>query len=126
MNCISEINNTQIDNATYIDIIVSIYKYSDNYSKTSGRLWQYYRNEPVLNDTDSTLVNFSGNSAIFKLKEKITGSTGYYGKKNVEIMVPLKYLSNFWRILEMPLINCENNVILTWSENCVISNSAAN
>ena len=79
-----------------------------------------------MNDTDSTLANFSGNSAIFKLKEKITGSTGYYGKKNVEIMVPLKYLSNFWRILEMPLINCENNVILTWSENCVISNSAAN
>ena len=41
-------------------------------------------------------------------------------------MVPLKYLSNFWRTLEMSLINCEINLILTWSENCVISNTAAN
>ena len=50
----------------------------------------------------------------------MTGQTGDDGTKNVEIMVPLKYLSNFWRTLEMPLINCEINLILTWSANCVV------
>ena len=45
--------------------------------------------------------------------------------KDVEIMVPLKYLSNFWRTLEMPLINCEVNFILTWSSTCVITNSTS-
>ena len=56
----------------------------------------------------------------FKFKAKFTGQTGDDGKKDVEIMVPLKYLSNFWRTLEMPLINCEVNLILTWSSTCVI------
>ena len=46
-------------------------------------------------------------------------------KEIFEIMVPLKYLSNFWRTLEMPLINCEVNLILTWSSTCVITNSTA-
>ena len=50
----------------------------------------------------------------------MTGQTGNNGTKNVEIMVPLKYLSNFWRTLEMPLINCEINLLLTWSTSCVI------
>ena len=53
---------------------------------------------------------------------KITGNTSAAGNtKDVEIAVPLKYLSNFWRTPEIPLINCEINLILTWSENCVIS-----
>ena len=57
----------------------------------------------------------------------MTGQTGNDGKKNVEIIVPIKCLSNFWRTLEMPLINCEVNLILTWSERCVIlSNDVAN
>ena len=56
----------------------------------------------------------------FKFKVKITGQTGDDGAKDVEIMVPLKYLSNFWRTLEMPLINCEVNLILTWSSTCVL------
>ena len=51
-------------------------------------------------------------SASFKFKEKITGVTGDNYTKNVEIMVPVKYLSNFWRTLEIPLINCEINLIL--------------
>ena len=54
------------------------------------------------------------------LKQKITGQTNDDGRINVEIMVPLKYLSNIWRTLEMPLINCEVEFILTWSDNCVI------
>ena len=55
---------------------------------------------------------------------KITEKTPYNGNiKDVEIIVPLKYLSNFWRTLEMPLINCEVNLLLTWAKDCVITNS---
>ena len=56
----------------------------------------------------------------FNYKVKFTGQTGNDGTKDVEIMVPLKYLSNFWRTLEMPLINCEVNLTLTWSSTCVL------
>ena len=56
---------------------------------------------------------------MFKIKENTTGQTGNNGKKNVEIMVPLKYLSNFWRTLEIPSINFEINIDLNWYENCV-------
>ena len=63
-------------------------------------------------------------SESFKSKMKITGKTPADGNtKDVEIIVSLKYLSNFWRTLEMPLINCEVNLILTWSKDCVITNS---
>ena len=63
-------------------------------------------------------------SESFKSKIKIKGKTPAAGNtKNVAIIVPLKYLSNFWRTLEMPLINCEVNLILTWSKDCVITNS---
>ena len=64
-------------------------------------------------------------SASLKFKQKITGVTGVTGDdstKNVEIMVPLKYLSNFWRTLDMPLTNCKINLILTWSKKCMLSN----
>ena len=113
-NCISEINNTQVDHAKDIDIVMSMYnliEYS-NYAKTSGSLWQYYRDEPN---------NNLANAESFKFKVKITGKTpNNNNEKDVEIMVPL---SNFWRTLEMPLINCEVNLILTWSSTCVITNS---
>ena len=93
----------------------NLIEYSDNYSKTSGSLWQYYKDDPNDNIADSES---------FKSKVKITGKTPNNGNtKDVEIIVPLKYLSNFWRTLEMPLINCEVNLILTWSRDCVITNS---
>ena len=75
------------------------------------------------------LVNFTDNNLTDSLnfKVKMTGQTGNDGTKNVEIMVPLKNLSNFWRTLEMPLINCEINLILIWSANSVIvSTNVAN
>ena len=100
--CISRINNTDIDNAHDIDIIMPMYnllEYSDNYSKTSGSLWQYYKDDPNDNLTDSES---------FKSKVKITGNTpAAVNTKDVEIIVPLKCSSNFWRTLEIPLINCE-------------------
>ena len=117
-NCKSEINNTQIDNAKGVDIVMPMYKlieYSNNYAKTSGSLWQYYRDEPNVN---------LANSESIKSKIKITGKTPAAGnEKGVEIMVPLKYLINFWRTLEIPLINCEVTLILTWSITFVITNS---
>ena len=100
----------------------NLIEYSDNYSKTSGSLWQYCKDIPAVNN-NGNIVNFNGANATdsFNFKAKITGQTDDDGEiDNVEIIVPLKYLSNFWRILEMPLINCEVNLILTWSENCVI------
>ena len=103
----------------------NLIEYSDNYSKTKGSLWQYYRDESVLTDAGS-LDGFPGNTALFKFKQKITGSTERCGTKAVQIMIPLKYLSNFLTTLEIPLINCEINLILTRSANCVISNAAAN
>ena len=60
------------------------------------------------------------NSASFKFKQEITGQTGNSGTKYVEIMVPLKHLSNFWRALEMPLINCEISIYLKWSKNYIL------
>ena len=93
----------------------NLIEYGDNYAKTSGSLWQYFRDEPDDNLADSES---------FKSKIKITGKTANNdNEKDVEIMVPLKYLSNFWRTLEVPLINCEVNLILTWSSACVITNS---
>ena len=117
-NCISEINNTQVGNAKDIDIVMPMYnliEYSDNYAERSGSLRQYFRDEPDddLEDSES-----------FKSKIKITGKTPNNNNgKDVEIIVPLKYLSNFLRTLEMPLINCKVKLDLTWSSTCVITNS---
>ena len=83
-DCISEINNTQIDNAKDTDIVMPMYnliEYSDNYSKTSGSLWQYYRDEPILND-HGVIADFAAddnNSVSFKFKTKIAGRTGNNG-----------------------------------------------
>ena len=95
----------------------NLIEYSDIYLKTSGRLWQYYRDELAL---DNNIIDVPSKkiSILFKFKEKITGQTRNKGTKNVEIMVPLKDLSSFWRTLEMPLINCEINLQITWSGKC--------
>ena len=123
-NCTSEINNTQIDNAKDIDIVMPMYnliEYSDNYAKTAGSLWQYCKDIPARNANNEIVIFAEDNTTdSFKFKAKITGQTGNDGTKDVEIIVPLKYLSNFWRTLEMPLINCEVNLILTWSSDCVL------
>ena len=78
-------------------------------------MWQYYKDEPNDNLADSTS---------FKSKIKIIGSTSAGGNtKDVKIIVSLKYLSNFWRTLEMALINWEVSLFLTWSSTCVTTNS---
>ena len=87
-------------------------EYSVNYLKTSGGLWQYHREVPNYNITEYES---------FKCKIKITGKTPADGNtKNIKKAVPLEELSNLWRTFEMPLINWEINLILTWSEDSVI------
>ena len=97
-------------------------EYSDKYSKTPGSLLQYCKDIPAVNnDCEIVVFNVSNAADSFNFKIKITGYTNNNGRiDNVKIMVPLKYLSNFWRTLEMPLINCEVELILTWSAGCVI------
>ena len=129
-NCISKINNVLIDNAEDLDIVMPMYnllEYSKNYSKTTGSFWNYYRDEPNSGlGGNNNNVNYSiKDSKSSDYKTSITGKLeGNNAEKEVEIVVPLKYLSNFWRTLNMPLINCEINLILTWSENCVLTNKA--
>ena len=70
--------------------------------KASGVLWLYCRDDPAMNVANCNIVNFDVDNATidsFKIKEKIMCKTGNDGTKNVELMVPLKYLSNFWRTL---------------------------
>ena len=124
-NYISEINNTQVDNAKDLDIVMPMYnliEYSDNYTKTTGSLWQYCKDIPDGSNNNNAILIFAEDNLTdsFNFKVKFTGKTRNNGTKNVEIMVPLKYLSNFWRTLEIPLINCEVNLILTWSSTCVL------
>ena len=85
-------------------------------------MWEYCKDIPAVNNYYE-IVNFAVNNLTdsFTFKVKMTGQTGDDGTEDIEIKVPLKYLSNFWRTLEMILSNCEINLILIWSENCVYS-----
>ena len=129
-SCILKINNTLIDNAEDLDIVMPMYnflEYSKNYSKTTRSFWNYYRDEPNSGlGGNNNNVNYSiKDSKSFDYKTSITGKLENSNtEKEVGIFVLLKYLSNFWRTLDMPLVNCEKNLILTWSENCILTSKA--
>ena len=96
----------------------NLMEYSDNYSDTSGSLWGFKRDE-IVNNAD---VTNDDNAPSFKYKANLIGNTENNGTKNgVKIAVPLKYLSNFWRSLEMPLINCKVELSLNWIERCLLT-----
>ena len=96
----------------------NLIEYSDNYSDTSESLWGFKRDE-IVNNAD---VTNNDNAPSFKYKANLIGNTENNGTKNgVKIAVPLKYLSNFWRSLEMPLINCKVELSLKWIENCALT-----
>ena len=107
-----------VDETDFINITMPMYnliEYSDNYSDTSGSLWQFKRNE-ITNNADVS----NDNAPSFKYKANLIGNTEANGTKNgVKIAAPLKYLSNFWRSLEMPLINCKVELSLNWYERCL-------
>ena len=138
INCISKINGSKIDNLEDLDIVMPMYnllEYCKNYEKTTGSLWNYYRDEPS--------NPLSTNSESFRYKASIVGNTynvdltiiGDGGNpvpnpkydadkaetKETEVVIPLKHLNNFWRNLDILLINCEVEIILTWSTNCVLA-----
>ena len=127
--CITDINDEHVDNADNIDIIMPMYnliEYSDNYSDTSGSLWQFKRVAQNMNNGNP--ANFTtADSTSFKYKSSFFNSLTAADNgvsKNVKIAVPLKYLSNFWRSLEMPLINCKIHLELNWTKDCVMSTVA--
>ena len=100
----------------------NLIEYSDNYSDTSGSLWNFQRDE-IINNAD---VTNDDNAPSFKYKANLIDNTENDGTKNgVKIAVPLKYLSNFWRSLEMPLINCKIEISLKWIENCTLTTTTA-
>ena len=129
--CITHINDEHVDNADNRDIIMPMYnliEYSDNYSDTSGSLWQFKRDEsPVTNAGDLDNVSTT-NSTCFKYKssfiKEFTAVNNNRAFENVKTAVLLNYLSNFWRSLEMPLINCKIHLELNWSKDCVMSTIA--
>ena len=120
--CRTEVNETFADNAPDINIAVPMYiltEYSDNYSDISGSLWQFKKDE-IEGDVDLTVDDnhIPNNLSSFKYKSSfITNRNG------LKIAVPLKILSNFWRSLEMPLINCKVELSLKWYENCILSSA---
>ena len=110
VSCISKINNILIDNAEDLDIVMpmcNLLEYSKNYSKTTGSLWNYYRDEP--NRGANNNINHSiKDSKSFDYKTSTTGKLeGNKTEKEVEIVLPLRHLSNFWRTIDIPLINSE-------------------
>ena len=116
INCISKINGVKIDNAEDLDVVMPMYnllEYSKNYRKTTGSLWNYYRDEPS--------NSLSSYSEYFKCKTNIIGKTPEDSDSltDVKVVISLKHLRNFFSALSIPLINCEVELILTWSNKCV-------
>ena len=137
VSCITRINGELIEDADDLDIVMSMYnllEYSKNYRKTIGSLYNYYRDELSDDADDNNFDNIKVvNSNTFKYKNKITGNNynvdagaqGYDVNKNgtqeVELAILLKYLGNFWRALNIPLISCEVSLEIKWDKNCVIT-----
>ena len=112
--CISKLNNTLIDNAEDLDFVMPMYnllEYSKNYRNTTGSFWNYYRDEPNKESTGcgNGAIKYSvRNSKSFDYRTSIIGTLEDGNtEKEAEIVVPLKHLSNFWKTLDMLLINCE-------------------
>ena len=126
--CNLEINDEHVDTAENLDITMPMYnliEYSDNYQDSSATLYQYKRDEPQEANAINDLT--TNTSSSFKYKVKLLGNQVLHGniaKRSVKVVVPLKYLSNFFRSLEMLLINCKIKLNLTWKKDCVLSADA--
>ena len=115
--CNLEVNDEHVDTAENLDITMPMYnliEYSDNYQDSSATLYQYKRDEPPEANAIADLT--ADNSSSFKYKVELLGNPvldGNIRKRSVKVVVPLKYLSNFFRSLEMSLINCKIKLNLT-------------
>ena len=139
--CNLEINDEHVDTAENLDIVMPMYnliEYSDNYHDSSATLYQYKRDEPP--EADPINVLTVNNSDSFKYKVHLLGNPNTVvtpapaaggnpngiSRLSVKVVLPLKYLANFFRSLEMPLINCKVKLNLTWKKECVLSTNAGN
>ena len=130
--CNLEINDEHVDMAENLDIVMPMYnliEYSDNYQDTSATLYQYKQDEPPEADAVADLTANNSDSLKYKIKllgnvTEVAGNAAGVRRLNVKVVVPLKYLSNFFRSLEMPLINCKIKLNLTWKKECVFSTGA--
>ena len=126
--CNLQINDEHVDAAENLDITMPMYnliEYSNNYQDSSATLYQYKRDEPPDGDPIPNLA--VDNSSSFKYKVNLLGNPvldGAIAKRSIKVVVPLKFLSNFFRSLEMPLINCKIKLNLTWKKECVLSTDA--
>ena len=130
--CNLEINDEHVDTAENLDIVMPMYnliEYSDKYQDSSATLYQHKRDEPPEDDAVADLT--ANNSDFLKYKiellsnlTEVAGNAAGVRRLNVKVVVPLKYLSNFFRSLEMPLINCKIKLNLTWKKECVLSTGA--
>ena len=135
VSCITRINGELIEDADDLDVVMPMYnllEYSKNYRKTIGLLYNYYRDE-LTNDNIPANNVFNNIRVVdlntFKYKNEIignvaAGAAGYDANKNgtqtIELVIPLKYLGNFGRALNIPLISCEVSLELKWNKNCII------
>ena len=128
-SCISKINSTLIDNVEDLDIVMLMYhllEYSQNYSMTSRSLWNYFRDKiDNINDNATDSKSFKYKTKIVRKTPARPGNEGDANRPavptlNVEVTVPLKYLSNIWRFLDLPLINCEIELDISLTKNCVL------
>ena len=127
-----EITDEHVDTAENLDIVMPMYnliEYSDNYQDSSATFYQYKRDEPPVNNDGAIIDLTANNSDSFEYKIKLLGNidqvnpeAARLGRSNVKIVVPLKYLSNFFRSLEMPSINYKIKLNLTWKKRMCIIN----
>ena len=123
----THINVEHVHNGDNLDTVMPMYnliEHNDKYSDTSGNLWWFKRDESPVNDNGNPDNVSVDNSTSFKYKSSFfKGLTAADNRvfKNVKIAVPLKYLSNFWRSSEMPLINCKIHLELNWSKDCNVN-----
>ena len=121
----THIKDEKLDTAESIDFIMPMFnwiEYRDNYSDTTGRPWQFKRNEqPITDDGISSNVN---NLSLLKQKSSTLGTPASIGNNGVlnyaKIAVAIKYLNIFWRSLERPLIKCKIHFEMSWTKNCVM------
>ena len=123
--CDVTINDDHVEKAEDLDIVKPMYnllEYSDNYQDSTGSLYQFKRDEPPDNNAN---VGNATTSLVYK--SKLIKGTDVNNVNNVKLVVPLRYVSNFFRSLGMPLVNCKIDLELTWHKDCMIfsANSAA-
>ena len=126
--CATHINDEHVETAENLDIIMpmeNLIEYSDNYANSSGSLYQLKRDESPINDAGNSNNGALDNSTSFKYKASLLGKaddadSNDRSLKNTKIVVPLKYSSNFFRSLEIPLINCKILLELNWDNDCVM------